>query len=128
LNCRPNLESSDFFEQHLSHDGLTPPKAAKWYETAGILPPDSMSVHHTLMFHGSGSYHSTHPRSSLAIHICMEKNQPHASASGDIVEDKLTDFIDDFELYPILCGEPLNMLSKGPRKSNIRNQRSFTDS
>lgn len=75
--------------------GWTPARAI----TISGHPPESLSLHHCLTFHGSTANSSGRLRRSFAIHLRTQNSRP--------VNDErkgLTRFIDDEKVCPIIFG------------------------
>lgn len=94
----------DFTGQDLDqqkHQEISRPQGQSWEEIAVILPPGGASLHHHLVYHGSGPNLSGTLRRSFAIHMRSENSRP--------VDDRragLTEYIDNFDFCPVLYGDP----------------------
>lgn len=94
------LEGS-FFDKDLAaiRAGLDLPAGATWDEVEAILPQGAVSLHQSLVVHGSGPNLSSAPRLGFAIHLRTEKATPLPSAQAFGFD------LDDTLNFPILHSE-----------------------
>lgn len=95
------LDQGDFFGQdhEAQRKTISLPEGNLWEETAALLRPGGVSLHHCLTFHGSSSNFSSAPRRSLAIHLRTEKARPKGG-----IRHGLTAFIDNHLYCPVIHG------------------------
>jgi len=101
-----DLAESDFFEQDVEAQvaEIRASTDREWEEATAILAPGGVSIHDKLTWHGSGPNTSTGPRRSFAIHMRTQN-----SALKDGIRRGLTEFIADFEICPVIYGDPALM-------------------
>ena len=101
-----DLAESDFFEQDLEAQvaKIRASTTHAWEETTAILAPGGVSIHDKLTWHGSGPNTSSEPRRSFAIHMRTQNSAPK-----DGVRQGLSEFITDFEVCPVIYGDPALM-------------------
>ncbi len=101
-----DLAESDFFEQDLDAQvaKIRASTDHQWEETAAILAPGGASIHDKLTWHGSGPNTSNGPRRSFAIHMRTQNSAPK-----DGIRQGLSEFITDFEVCPVIYGDPASM-------------------
>jgi len=72
------LDQGNFFghDNELLKDQIRSATDEKWEEVEALLPPGGVSVHTSLVYHGSGPNTSNRPRCSIAVHLRNENAMP----------------------------------------------------
>lgn len=102
-HCWGLLKKGDLFNP--DHQ-VSVPEGRTWSEVPAILSPGAFSLHHSLIFHGSGANCSNAPRVGFALHLCTEKAISRPITPNNPGYEYLR-HLDDATFCPILYNEPL---------------------